>query len=413
MENKTNKSFDLNKHVARLLMSEPFFAALSRRVSKVPNTAIPTAGVRVNPESARFEMAYNPDFFAKLTDKERTAVLIHEFYHLVFEHVTSRKPEGVNANHWNIAADLAINSHIEGLPEMACMPGVGPFADFSRYLSAEAYLKLIEKKKEEEKQEKGKASKSEEGDGTGEGAGDGTGEGAGEKMPDDSFDNHDDWGKADSTTNNIAKERVKEYMRDAAQEAQKAQNWGSVSAACRKEIIKRLTSAIDWKKVLRYFVKTSTRANKRSTVKRLNKRYAYIHPGKKVTRLARIAISIDQSGSVDDEMLAAFFNELNKLAKLASFTVIPFDSEVKESLIYEWKKGENKKWQRVMYGGTDFNPPTEYVNKHGFDGHIVLTDMMAPKPKASKCQRMWMTTEYYARRPYFKTNERVIAINEG
>jgi predicted metal-dependent peptidase len=110
-------------------------------------------------------------------------------------------------------------------------------------------------------------------------------------------------------------------------------------------------------------------------------------------------------------MLAAFFSELNKLAKLATFTVVPFDTRVEESLVYEWKKGQNHKTERVMCGGTCFNAPTEFVNKKGFDGHIILTDLMAPKPKASKCQRMWMTTKYYADRPYFKTNERILAID--
>ena len=58
-----------------------------------------------------------------------------------------------------------------------------------------------------------------------------------------------------------------------------------------------------------------------------------------------------------------------------------------------------------------FDAPTKYVNEHGFDGHIVLTDLMAPKPVPSKCQRMWMTTKNYAARPYFSTNERIIAID--
>ena len=75
------------------------------------------------------------------------------------------------------------------------------------------------------------------------------------------------------------------------------------------------------------------------------------------------------------------------------------------------KKGQKKKWERVLYGGTDFDAPTAYVNKTGFDGHIVLTDMCAPKPKPSKCQRMWMTDAQNARNPYFKTNERVIPID--
>ena len=52
--------FNLNMHTARLLMSEPFFASLSRRIDKTPTTAIPTAGVRVNPERQQFELMYTP-----------------------------------------------------------------------------------------------------------------------------------------------------------------------------------------------------------------------------------------------------------------------------------------------------------------------------------------------------------------
>ena len=177
--------------------------------------------------------------------------------------------------------------------------------------------------------------------------------------------------------------------------------------------MKKLETHVDWKKVLRYFVKTSQRANKASTMKRINRRYPYIHAGRKTSRTANIAISIDQSGSVSDEMLAAFYAELNKLSSIAEFTVIPFDDRVFEEKIFVWKKGETRKRERVLYGGTNFDPPTDYVNQHNFDGHIVLTDLCAPKPKASKCQRMWMTDSYHARRPYFETSERIIAIEPG
>ena len=110
-------------------------------------------------------------------------------------------------------------------------------------------------------------------------------------------------------------------------------------------------------------------------------------------------------------MLAAFFSELNELAEIAEFTVIPFDTEVAEDKVYVWKKGTHQRAERVLTGGTDFDAPTRYVNEQGFDGHIVLTDMMAPKPISSQCQRMWMTTKQYADRPYFTTNERVLAID--
>ena len=389
--------FNLNDHIVSLLRDEPFFASLSRRVNKIASKDIPTAGVRVNKETAQFEMAYNPEFFEGLTKLQRLDVLKHEFYHLIFEHVTGRKPKEANPRIWNFATDLAINSHLENLPDGCLKPGVGPFEDFPSGLTAERYLELLQKKAEENKEKK--KDKGESGDGDG--------------LPDDSqFDSHDDWSEqdGDSQANEIAKERIKEYIKKASEDAAK-KGWGTVSSSVRRDIAARLVTKIDWKKVLRYFIKTSTKADRSSTVKRVNKRYRYIHPGKKTNRLARIAISIDQSGSVSDQMLALFFAELNKLAKLATFTVVPFDTRVDENKVYEWKKGQSHKTQRVMHGGTCFDAPTEYVNAQGFDGHIVLTDMMAPKPKASKCQRMWMTTKSCLRYQHFQTNERVLAVD--
>ena len=181
---KTNKSFDLNMHVARLLMDEPFFASLSRRVNKVANTEFPTAGVRVNPETAQFEMIYNPEFFEKLDDAARKDVLKHEFYHLVFEHVTGRKPDSANPRVWNFATDLAINSHLNNLPESCVKPGQGPFADFPTGLSAEAYLALLKKKQEESEQEGSGEGNTEEENPEGEDSGEGNSK-PGDGLPQD------------------------------------------------------------------------------------------------------------------------------------------------------------------------------------------------------------------------------------
>jgi len=419
--------FNLNMHTARLLMREPFFAALSRRIDKTPTMALPTAGVRINPERAQFELLYNPEFMGALKDEHKLGVLMHEFYHIIFEHVTKRKPtEGIRRID-NIAMDLAIN----GLPEMkgklpceadpgpvtsslgepmkGCLPGEGPFAHLPAGQTYEWYLNALEDMQEQ--QEEGEGG---QGDGNGE-----PGEGTGQGQPGggdpfggmDSFDDHGSFGDEDGTAHEIAKERLKEAIKQAAEEAQKANNWGSVSSGMRKDIMDRLSTHVDWRKVMRYFVKTTQRSDRRSTPRRLNRRFPRIHPGKRVTRHARIAISIDQSGSVDDKMLTAFFSELNKLAEFAEFTVVPFDTRVDESKVYVWKKGQNRKTERVLCGGTCFNAPTKFVNEGGFDGHIVLTDMMAPKPINSRCQRMWMTTKRYADRPYFQTTERVIAID--
>lgn len=384
-------TFDLNKHTARLLRSEPFFASLSRRIDKKASEAVPTAGVRVNPNTGHFEMLYNPQFFEGISDDHKQGVLMHEFYHLVFEHVTGRLPAEGMTKIWNQATDLAINSHLIGkLPKGALIPGEGYFEEFPVGKSADHYLELLKQKQDE----------NEDGEGNGSGEGDpGT------------WDDHSGWGEGDNTSNEIAKERLKEAVKKAAEEASKSNSWGSVSQGLRQEIIDSITAKVDWRKVLRYFIKTSQKASKRSTIKKINRRYAYVHPGKKVQRQAKIAIAIDQSGSVDNGMLTKFFNELNNLSKLAEFTVIPFDHDVNPELVYVWKKGTHKKKERVLTGGTCFNAPTDYVNEHGFDGMIVLTDLYAPKPKRAKCQRMWMTTAECAAHPYFTTNERIIVVD--
>ena len=411
--------FDLNIHTARLLMDEPFFAAVSRRIDKRASHAIPTAGVMVNPDTAQFEMLYNPDFFETLTDLERADVLKHEFYHITFLHVTDRMPEGVKPQLWNIAADLAINSHLSNLPEGGLIPGEGPFKDLPRGESAEWYLARMPGVKAGEEEgrleEEGEAgSPGQEGEPGQEGKGKGKGKSmsdlAEEDMP-DTLDDHSGWGKCSQEMKDMAKERLKDIIRKAGEDCAKNNNWGSVSADCKKKIMKVLDTKVDWKKVLRYFVKTSQRANRSSSIKRINRRYAYIHPGRRSNRVARVAISIDQSGSVSDQLLSRFFAELNKLSEIAEFVVIPFDTHVEESLVYTWKRGQTKVTERVLHGGTCFDAPTDYVNKNNFDGHIILTDMCAPKPQSSKCQRMWMTTTEFAARPYFETKERVVVVD--
>ena len=420
-ENQSNEeveevTFDLNIHIHRLLMDEPFFAALSRRMDKRSTTAIPTAGVQVTKEG-KLQMVYNPKFFAGLSDETKKDILKHEFYHIVFQHVTGnrflsfRDMAPSERRIHNIAMDLSINGHLPNLPEMACMPGKGPFAEMEPFKTAEWYLKKLRERPKDQPEGEGQGDGQGEG---GEGQGEGGGPGNGQSLEDmDSFDDHSGWDEVDEQTKQIAEERVKEFIKDAVDEANSSnRGWGSVPADFRKEIMDGITSKVDWRKVLRYFIKQSQKANKRSTVRKINKRYPYMHPGKKATRQAKIAIAIDQSGSVSDSMLAAFFSELNSLAKLAEFTVIPFDTRVDPDKNWVWKKGQNRKRERTMHGGTCFNAPTKFINeKGGFDGLIICTDMEAPKPVRCNVQRLWITDEYHGKRPYFDPKpERMIVV---
>ena len=408
-------AFDLNIHVHRLLMDEPFFAALSRRMDKRASNAIPTAGVTVT-EEGKLQMVYNPKFFAPLSDEARKDILKHEFYHIVFQHVTGgrflsfRDMAPNERKIHNIAMDLAINGNLPNLPEGACFPGKGPFEHLEPHKTAEHYLRELRKMQKDPPEGEGNGEGNCEGEG-GEGQ---PGQGNGNPLDGmDSFDDHSGWDDVDDQTKQIAEERIKEFVKDAVEEANSSsRGWGSVPADCRKEIIASISTKVDWRKVLRYFVKQSQKANKRSTVRKINKRYPYQHPGKKATRTAKIAVAIDQSGSVSEDMLTAFFAELNTLAKIADFTVIPFDTRVDPDKNWVWKKGQSRKTERTMYGGTCFNAPTKFVNETGgFDGLIICTDMEAPKPVRCSVQRMWITDEYHGKRPYFNPKpERMVVV---
>ena len=137
--------FDLDLHTYRLLQAEPFFSALSRRIHKTSTTTIPTAGVKMNEGSGNFEMVYNPNFFAKLPDNQKLGVLMHEMYHIIFEHVTGRLPPEGMSKMWNIATDLAINTHIaDDIPEGGCIPTRGRFESYPEGQSAEWYYSKLQ-----------------------------------------------------------------------------------------------------------------------------------------------------------------------------------------------------------------------------------------------------------------------------
>ena len=177
MDNEKKERFDLNFHTARLLHSEPFFTAISRRIQKRSSSSVPTAGVYFDEKSLQLNMVYNPKFFEKLTEKEKQAVIKHEYYHVVLGHITDRLPKDKeNRMIWNIAADLAINSFLKNeLPKNCCVPGVAPFEKFPEKECAEWYYNKLLKDKEKYLKQCGA-----------------DGEGIGQ------FDSHDKWEGSDS-----------------------------------------------------------------------------------------------------------------------------------------------------------------------------------------------------------------------
>ena len=79
--------FNLDRHLISFLQDNPFFAELSRHITKIPTKSLPTAAVTFDERSDQLCLWWNPDFFSSLSQWEVRGVLTHEYYHLVFGHL--------------------------------------------------------------------------------------------------------------------------------------------------------------------------------------------------------------------------------------------------------------------------------------------------------------------------------------
>ena len=405
MFSECTTDFNLDRHLISLLQDNPFFAELSRHIQKVPTKSMPTAAVTFNEKTDELCLWWNPDFFSGMSALEIRGVLIHEFYHLIFGHLYGRRRKPPKL--WNVATDLAINSiivdnaknnngnRLDGdrpLPEFCLMPGVFPKHPEGRPYTdeekkgmqlAEIIAKLPPMMSSEWYFDKIKDELPESGE-NGEGCGD-----------IDSMDDHSGWDEVPDELKEYVEGKVKNVLEKAVKHADsQANGWGNIPQELAEQIRKSVSSVINWRNVLRQFVGSLVRGGRSTSIKRINKRYPYIHPGVKRGYEAKLLIAIDQSGSVSNEMLVEFFAELGSLTKKVSIDVVPFDTIALEKDLYTWKRGTTVQPKRVRGGGTDFNAPTSFANdpknRGRWDGLLVLSDGEAPAPGPSRLKRGWV-----------------------
>ena len=445
MFSESDSKYNLDSHLISFLQDAPFFAELSRHIRKVQTRDIPTAGVGFDQQYDDITLYWNPEFFESLTNDETRGVLLHEFYHLVFGHLTARRKSPPKM--WNVATDLAINSIIvssvaagmtkNALPSGALIPGIFPvppsdrkytkeekaampiaalIESFPHAQASEWYFEKLKEKASSGAQQRGscpvhKPECKEPGDPQINQDNPGT-DNSDKNKPDSSggvnegdctcgdswigsMDDHSGWEVIPEHLRESVANRVSNIVEKAVRHADsQANGWGNVPAVLRESIRKSVSKIVDWRQVLRQFVGSLARGNKTSSIKRINRRYPYIHPGSKRAYAAKLLVAIDQSGSVSDQMLALFFVELAQLTKRVSVTILPFDCAASGEDITEWRRGTNPVMGRVKGGGTDFNAPTAFVNdpknRGKWDGMLILTDGECGAPISSRIKRGWV-----------------------
>jgi predicted metal-dependent peptidase len=390
---KQIEEFDLQKYLIEFLWSEPFYSRILRSLNKEETKSIPTAGVTCI--DGDITLYWNREFLASLTKKEVMGLLKHECLHLVFGHTSERRRDPHII--WNYGTDLAINSTIpiHELPQGGLIPGkeltleksqldnmsneeIDKFNKLSKLISSFPLNKTSEyyfEKLMSDNEIKDFLEEMSKGQEISIG-----------------FDDHDGWDDIPEEEKELLQGKIKEIVKEAVGEAE-SRNWGSISVETRKEIYKMFSNKIKWESLLKRFCGFTRRDERRSSIRKLNRKYPGIHPGIKKIYKPMIAVYIDESGSVSNEELSLFYSELDSLSKNTDFYLYKFDHSVDDKNGFLWKKNKRPLLKRNLTGGTCFNSVTTHAdkNKKRFDGYIVLTDGGAPKPKSSiRMRRCWV-----------------------
>lgn len=401
-ENYLKRAGEFDKDFYELYSAEPFLGQISAEMTKVadPNCKTAYVGIRKQNGSHEIILGYSPKFMRELSSNKRLGVLKHEIYHVVFQHIFHRmtaSPENQRLQNW--ATDLAINSIIgkDNLPEMCLFPGsrpidsktgqpvFDPYSDFvasAKPMEASDYYyeELLKIRQKEKEKNGGNATIS-----------------IGSTM--DTMDDHDGWAELDPDVAEQLKDKLGNSIEKAMKSAARDRRWGSVPQAIQDMITKMYSNEIDWRSIVRNFFGRSRSVERHSTIKRINKKMPYIHPGVKRPTVANFACFIDQSGSMSDEDIAQLFGELQQLANLTQIDVFHFDTEIDLESKMVWKKGAaNPKCLRTRCGGTDFDAIANFLNskenRGKYSGAIILTDGYAPQMgHVVMTKILWVITE--------------------
>ena len=310
---------------------------------------------------------YGREFIKKLDDKELAFVVLHETLHKAYRHMTTWKRLHDEDHHLaNLACDYVINLQLVDMDKdelLLAMPKrpdgkpLGAIDERFRGMNAKQIFDFLM-----EEQEEG-------------GGGGGGGEG---------FDEHD-WEGASSLSEEDKKQLEKEVdqaIRQGIIAEQKVVGKGGGRMG--RDLADLVEPKVDWREVLREFVKATCNAKDTSSWRRVNRRYLssdIYMPSLIGERVGHLVIGIDTSGSVGNKELGEFLSEVQSIAKDVhpdKVDLIYWDGEVAGHEEYSASQVDSiiDSTKPAGGGGTDPTCVMEYMKEKAIkpEAIIMLTD---------------------------------------
>ena len=309
---------------------------------------------------------YGREFIKELDDKEVGFVVLHENLHKAFKHlITWKKLHDENPRLANAACDYVINLLIvesDPTEQVVAMPKKDgkPYGLLDMRFKGMNTKQVYDILKEEANSGGGGGNPTEGG-----------------------FDEHD-WEGAQELSEEDKKILERE-VDQALRQGQIAHNklHGKGAGGLDRELLDILEPQVDWREVLREFVKSVCNAKDTSSWRRVSRRYLaqdMLMPTLIGERVGRIAIGIDTSGSVGNEELSKFLSEVKSICEdvhPSKLDLIYWDGDVAGHEEYELDlTNVTNSTQPKGGGGTDPTAMMKYLKDKAIDPEciIMLTD---------------------------------------
>ena len=374
-----DKAQSLSKISKELMLKEPYYGFFLIMLNKVWRKDLPTAGV--SKQNINYQLAINEEFWTGLSDDHKTGLLKHELLHIAFGHLVSFSSFS-NKKLANVAMDMEINQYIEAswLPEGGI--NIDDYTDIELDRKAGCryyYDQLL--RLQDEKDKNGST-----GDQNMDNLLDNIASG---DIPDHStWEEFEDMSEAEKK---LIEKQVQKILQDAKEQTIKKR--GNVPGEIEGLIVlDEVTKAkFDWRGYLRRFTGTSTKIFTKKIRRKENYRYED-NPGLKIKMKQHMLLAIDTSGSVSNEELSEFMNEIHHIHKAGvDITIVQCDTSIRSIEPY---KGKNDLKVHGR-GGTEFDPVLDYYNANigKYTSLVYFTDGECYTSVKPKNRVLWVLSE--------------------
>lgn len=340
----------LQKARTRILLDQPFFAAILLRRALVATERHPTLAVDVHGN-----IYYNPSFVARLSTDEAIFALCHEVMHVIGRHAVRRGRR--DRRRWVYAADAWINDTLRQAGIGEAVHGTVHLPGSRHHTVDEIYAGLPER-----------------------GPGD-----------DDDWDNGlgDDLIEGEDGSISARRDAEASVRMLVGYAAQEARRQGRLPLALARAVDEVLSARLPWQALLERFMARCARDE--PAWRRPNRRFIasglYLPTASAETRIGTVVIGIDTSGSIADHALSVFVHEVNDIVQACNpelVVMVYCDTAVQRVDRYT---PEDFPLQAHPEGGggTDLREVFEWVKRDGTapDCLLLFTDCRTPWPDYS------------------------------